>query len=502
MLKRNLLANYSSNFVLSFLNVICTPIYIKFLGVEFYGLVAFYIVVQNFLALLDMGMTPSVVREMASFSGGIKSIEQVSSFLKSIELVFLAVSISMAVFLFLNVNSLINSWLDIKNIPQTVMSSAVLYASIWVSARFLESFYKATLIGLQDQVWLSKCTLIIQTTSHLFGLFWISLISSSVVVFFIIQLLFTIVTLVVYRMRAIKAFKPSIKKAKFSIESIASVGKFGLGAFGTKLLSTSITQADKLLLSKLLSLENFGIYMLAVTATNFLSSIIAPLTQATYPKFIQLASNGNLQEFTKLFHNATQFVILLALPITIVFVFFPNHFVHLWLGKAAMNSEVSMIMIPLAIGTFFNILMSVSYQIQLANSIVSIGFFSNLVVVIFLIPALYILVPIYGAISAAWIWSSINILYFLIIPNLVHSKILKFEKNSWYWFDILIPVIMTAILGSIMKYCTIDYVISSRYQAIIFLTFAVTTILISLTICLSFPREIVKSKLFSHRKNA
>jgi hypothetical protein len=46
------------------------PLYIKYHGIEAYGLIGLFALLQAWLGLLDMGMTPILGREMARFTGG------------------------------------------------------------------------------------------------------------------------------------------------------------------------------------------------------------------------------------------------------------------------------------------------------------------------------------------------------------------------------------------------------------------------------------------------
>lgn len=64
-LKRNLIANYLGQGWVAIMSLAFIPIYIKYLGIEFYGLIGLFALLQAWLILLDMGMTPTLSREMA-----------------------------------------------------------------------------------------------------------------------------------------------------------------------------------------------------------------------------------------------------------------------------------------------------------------------------------------------------------------------------------------------------------------------------------------------------
>ena len=68
MLKRNLIANYLGQGWAALMGLAFIPLYIKYLGIEAYGLIGLFALLQAWLSLLDMGMTPTLGREMARFT--------------------------------------------------------------------------------------------------------------------------------------------------------------------------------------------------------------------------------------------------------------------------------------------------------------------------------------------------------------------------------------------------------------------------------------------------
>ncbi len=495
MLKKSLIANYSSNTLLTIVSIICTPIYIKYLGVESYGLIAFYLILQNLLALLDMGMTPSVVREMACYKGGQRNISDVFTFLKTIEIVTLIISIFIALALYFSSDWIAGKWLNTNLYNKEFFKETLAIASIWVGMRFSESFYRAALIGLQEQVWLSKNTFLIQGFRHLMGVIFVTCISSSIDFFFFIQLLFSLLNVVVSRRKINSKFYLQINATQFSFKAISRIGKFGLATFGTKLLSTIITQLDKILLSTLLSLENFGIYMLAVTAVSILGSITNPMSQATYPQFIRLVEEKNNNSLVKLFHQTTQLVVFLCLPVIIIFIFFPEVFAFVWLGDKDSSVKFSLILPSLAIGSFLNALLSVSYQLQLANNQPKIFLISNAITVILLIPSYIFLIPILGIEGAGWMWAIVNLAYFLVIPHFVHSKILDQEKNIWYLKDVLTPVSISLVFGYLLKFLVNNLDDLSRRECLFFLIASSISVAFFIFLVQPILQETIKNSL-------
>lgn len=62
-LKRNLIANIGGRVWAGLIGLVFIPVYIRYLGIEAYGLIGLFAVMQAWLVLLDMGMTPTLTRE-------------------------------------------------------------------------------------------------------------------------------------------------------------------------------------------------------------------------------------------------------------------------------------------------------------------------------------------------------------------------------------------------------------------------------------------------------
>jgi hypothetical protein len=69
----------------------------------------------------------------------------------------------------------------------------------------------------------------------------------------------------------------------------------------------------------------------------------------------------------------------------------------------------------------------------------------NAIAVAIMVPATLYLVPLHGAIAAAWIWVAINAGYVVFSISVMHRRILVAEKWHWYLRDVfgpLVPVLL------------------------------------------------------------
>ena len=66
----NIIANYASQLYTSALAIVLVPLYVHYMGVEAYGLVGFYAMLQGWFLVLDMGVSATLSRQAARFNAG------------------------------------------------------------------------------------------------------------------------------------------------------------------------------------------------------------------------------------------------------------------------------------------------------------------------------------------------------------------------------------------------------------------------------------------------
>ncbi len=68
VVKRNIIANFAGQGWAALMALAFVPLYIKFLGIEAYGLIGFFAMLQGAFQILDFGLSQTMNREMARYS--------------------------------------------------------------------------------------------------------------------------------------------------------------------------------------------------------------------------------------------------------------------------------------------------------------------------------------------------------------------------------------------------------------------------------------------------
>lgn len=433
------------------------PLYIKYLGVEAYGLIGFYAVLQAWLTLFDMGITQTLNREMARFSAGVHTPQSIHNLLRSIELIAVALAAAMCLLVWFSSGYISTHWLNAQKLSGEEIANAVVLMGFVIALRFVEGIYKGALLGLQKQITVNVVSVVIATLRNGGVLMVLAWYASTIKVFFVWQALSSIVSLVVLAYLVYMTLPNPNYKPKFSRQAIKEVWCFARGILGITFLALLLTQIDKVLLSNLISLKSYGYYTLAATVAGSLAIVAAPITQATYPKMVEYVAQHEHKKLVSLYHQGAQLISVLTAPAVIMLIFFGKDIIYLWSGDINLAKETAPILLPLAVGSYLNALMWMPYQLQLAHGWTSFAIKVNTIAVTILVPTIFIITPRYGAIGAAWVWALLNAGYVTVGVHYMYKKLLPAEKWFWYWQDVAKQLMPAIIVMLAAKLTIIDH---------------------------------------------
>lgn len=448
-LKKNILANYLGQGWSAVMGLVFIPLYIQYLGMEAYGLIGFFALLQAGLALLDMGLAPALNREMARFSAGAHSPQSIRDLLRTLEGIYFLLALSVTILVWWFAPWLAENWLKAEKLSPAVVAEALAVMGVVVALRLWEGFYKGALQGLQRMVWLNTATAVLATLRWAGAAAVLALVSPSIETFFLWQGGVSLLTIGVFSLKIYSILPPGEQSGRLSHRALSGIWRFSGGLVAISLLALLLTQVDKILLSRLLSLEAFGYYTLAATVGTALFHLIYPLTNAMYPRFTELVTHGDQPALAETYHRACQLMSVLIIPPALTLAFFAEPILVLWTQNSKVAAEAAPIVAPLVLGTLCNGFMNLPYMLQLAHGWTGLTIRVNIVAVVIIVPAIVWATSHYGAVGAAYAWFALNAGYVLIAVQFMHRRLLPKEKWNWYAHDIGVPLIGTASVGGI-----------------------------------------------------
>lgn len=438
-LKKNVVANYLGQAWTGLMGIVFVPLYIKYLGIEAYGLIGVFIFLQAWLAVLDAGMTPTLNREVARYVAGAHTAESIRNLVFTFEVICAGAALLVILVLASSSNWLAHEWFNAQGITQSVVSETLSTMGVVSGLRFFEGLYRGAILGFQKHVWLNIATSILATLRALGAIAVLAWVEPSIQAFFWWQVVISGVTVVILFFGVHRQLPNLGSAAIFSTGALSESWKFAAGILATTLLTLLITQVDKVLLSRLVSLEEFGVYAFSTSVVGVLFQLIGPIAQAYYPKLTELVTTNNRSLLSKTYHQGAQLLTIMVTPAGLVLVAFGEPLILAWTGNQILSNQASAIVAILAIGTVFNGWVHMPYMLQLASGWSSFSVWVNFVGAIVLIPAILWAIPNYGPIGAAWVWVAVNAGYVFFSIPFMHVRLLQKEKFNWYFFDIAIP---------------------------------------------------------------
>lgn len=411
MLKKNIFANYVGMGTVAVVPIIALPWYLTALGAKLFGLISFVTLIQTVLALLDAGLSQALVREIAiRFDGTDAGRRRVAALFFGFERIYwLFAVVAGGVVLWLT-DFIVFNWLNLEGLSPVWGQYAVYGAAIIFMAQFPGALYRSVLQGTQAQVPLNVIlfgsTLLRHGGGVLVVFFWPSLLAY--LGWFALVGLFETLVRQYFSWRTI-----GVKRSQTGWDSneLRPVWALVAGMSGATLLGALTVQMDKVILSRMVSIEQFGYYTIAATVALGVLQVIYPLTQAALPRATQLRNDAIT--LRRMYWKLYGWIGLIVAMGALTFIFFGKQLLLWWLKVPSVVSIVYPLMGLLLLGTALNALYNVGYMNWLVQKKVIRILQVNggaFVLSIILIP---LLVEHKGMIGAVFGWLIINSIGFL-----------------------------------------------------------------------------------------
>ncbi len=448
---RNVLANYVAQFYVMAVGVVMAPVYLSYMGAESYGLIGFFTMMAAWFQLLDMGLTPMLLRETARFRGGAVGIETLRLLLRALVSLFGSLAVLGAAVIVSFSTEISLHWLSAQRLSATEVARAVMLMGLAVPLRWMSGLFRSVVNGFEHQVWLGAFSVVIATARFIGVLLVFSVLGTSPVYFFAYQLAVAATELAGLMAMTQKLVGFRIPRGTFSWRVLTSNMTFSFTIAFATTIWVMMTQADKLILSKALPLSGYGVFSIAIVAAGAIFSISGPIAQAVMPRLTRLVAEQDEDGAARFYSSATQIICVLTVPAVVLAAFFAMPLLFVWTGKAMLARQASSILSLYALGNGCVVLSSFAYYIQYAKGDLYLQFVGQAIMVAVLLPLLIVEAERHGGVGTGAVWAGVNAAYFLGWVPLVHARVLKGQHVAWMMRDILPIVVPTAVAGWLLS---------------------------------------------------
>ncbi len=157
---------------------------------------------------------------------------------------------------------------------------------------------------------------------------------------------------------------------------------YGLPVILTAISSRLLIQTDTLMLTRMASLQEVGLYQAALPIATLLTFLSAGVLTVLFPLFTELWHRGEKERIELYLRYIYKYLLLISLPLVILFMFFSKWLILWMFGEGYLGAQLALII--LLAGALFNLFSSINLQSiaafgnpKLVSKIVLVGALAN-----------------------------------------------------------------------------------------------------------------------------
>ncbi|MDP2562110.1 lipopolysaccharide biosynthesis protein [Psychrobium sp. 1_MG-2023] len=496
-LKKNVAFNYIGQLYVTFIGILILPIFLQYMGPEAYGLVGFFTLIQAWLSLLDVGMTPTLGREIARLKNKAEEHWRLLTVVNSLEITFTVIALIASITLFMAKDWIVSDWLTVETLNVDIVTTAISIMAIIIAVRWVASINRSGINAYEAQVWMNITDIIINTLRFPGALLLIIYADGDILAYFYFQLAVVLfeVSIIRFKMRSLLPSKNLENVKRFSLRELKRIAPFALSVGYTSAIWVLLTQLDKLLLSKYLTLSEYGYFTLVGVVVGGMTMLASPVTKALLPRMTGMLSDGKEQQMLLLYRTATRCVAAFIFPLGLVIAFNAEVVVYTWTGNKEAAAWVSPIMPVFVLGSMILAIMTFQYFLQYAHGELKYHVRWNTFSVLINVPLIVYAATYYGALGVGWVWFGFRLFSLIVWVAFIHHKFAPGIHIQWLLKDVLSPfLIAVAVIFCINSLYPLMVDMERLTLFFSLVTITIFTMLLTSSIALQY---IIRRKLYA-----
>ncbi|OWR01207.1 lipopolysaccharide biosynthesis protein [Sphingopyxis witflariensis] len=438
-MNRNVIANIFGRFWSAISNFIFIPLYISILGIDNYGVISFALIVSGMLMVLDLGLSVSIMREIARRD--LSAQEKFRSF-RAFEKIYVLVLFVCGAAGLLFARPIAVSFINETPIDRELIALCLKIVACEAGLQLLFRYYVSAMMGLERQV-----------EANIFNIAWGAARNGLVLlplmlwptlsVFFFCQLVATLLLLLVAQWRLNRVLAPwrPAQVPFVDWDTLARIRGFAAGIFLIAIVALVNTQLDRIVLSRLLDLEYLGYYNIAIALGTGMIAIASPFQAAIQPRLTAWFSEGNGDGARDLYLRTAMLVAVLVFPVMATIAVNAEMVVMGWTGNSNVAKNAAPF-VPWVIASYsFLAMSSLTYSVALANGYTRFNNVLGLASLCVSIPGYWLVVGHFGAVGAAALFFAIQFSVSMAFHALVDRRFLNFGIVRTYLQLLLVPAV-------------------------------------------------------------
>lgn len=446
----NVVANYAGKLWSIASVYIFLPVYIRILGIDAYGLIAFNAIALALLFIADVGLSSSFAREAAKG----QPPRALLDVLTSVERVLFGILVVIGGAFAALAPVIADHWLDnTQALDRQLVIQCLQIMPLALVPQIAMSLYFGGLMGLQRQVSaniLSTAFNVIRSGCVIIPIYFLP----DVRVFFAWQAGASIVLVLIMRStlrRQIQRGSGSELRddqplhGRFSMAALRPIRAYALGMLGMSIVAGLNTQLDKLVVSKLLPLSEFAQYSLASTLAQIPYILTLPIAAALLPRFTNLLETQRDGELARLYRTSTYYIASIGAIAGLALCLFVDDVMALWMPSQSIDPLTVKAARLLALGSALMTFQLTPFQLSLAHGHNTTNVRLGVTMLLVSIPLQIFLTSRYGALGAAVPWLLMNAVAFVYLGVVLNLRFPIASVGAYFVADTL-PAVLVAVV--------------------------------------------------------
>ncbi len=428
MIRRNIVANACGGAWAVLLTLALIPIQTRLLGVETYGLLSFMAALQGLASILDLGLSTTAIREIASDrSPGRHASEPL---IRTLHAISWLVAGGVGLALCAGAGLIARDWITLGTIPVATAVAAIQLMALTLAARWPVSFFASVLSGMERMDALNLLR-IATTTLRLGGGIVVLLIVPDLLALLWWQLGAGVLEVALYAICCRRLLPGTRLAPALASGVVARIWRYSLAVNLIVMQSIVLTVTDRQMLGKMAGTEELGYYSIAYNFALGISMIQGFITSALMPALSADASSGSRDQLAARYEKGTQLLVFAATLPAALFICFSSELLGLVLRPAVVGHSAPLLA-WLGAGFLISVVPAMPYTLAMATGNTRIPLLVNAAVIAVYLPVLFLLIRAHGGLGAAWAWIGLNTIYLIALPVLVQRRVLG--QAAWRWF--------------------------------------------------------------------
>ena len=392
----------------------------------------------------ELGLSRAVCHKFADAMND-NTGSDTSDILRTIECIVFPVAVLLSSTLYIFAEYIALDWLNAEGESATTVIRLI--AAI-IFFRWLAIFYQSVLLGMEKHFIINLGQISYQVVVPIFGLAILYATEWRLVELVICYLVGAMILTILFAYLCWKQVG-RFNSASFNSNYAKELISFSIVIAGVEIPGIILMEVDKILVSKIFSIEIFGWYMLISNVVASITLLAIPSYQVAFPRFSSIITNLDKIEIKRIFKLFTQITALFIFPVAITIAIFSEPILNIYTKKPELVDLMWPVLSILVIAKALHASGMISYAYQLACNRLRLAFTINIVSILLMIICLPIMTMWLGLIGIAYSWLIVTFVYVSFGMWFFHK--LFFSGGYWSWlFRDNLHVIVTSVCISFL----------------------------------------------------